>query len=118
MKKTKTPITLPLSTMALKWLPERGGAEDTDKVFSLPTYSGFYGSVLTLWASKAGIKKNVTFHVARHTFATMELTAGADLYTVSKLLGHKQIVTTQVYAKIIDKKKVEAVDMVSNLFND
>ena len=68
--------------------------------------------------TNAGIHKNVTFHVARHTFATMGLTAGADIYTVSKLLGHAQISTTQIYAKIIDKKKAEAVDMVSNLFDE
>ena len=116
MKKTGKQIIIPLSAMALRWLPERGNAKDDARVFPLPTYSGFYGSVLSLWASKAGINKTVTFHVARHTFATMELTAGADLYTVSKLLGHSKIDTTQIYAKIIDKKKAEAVDMVSSLF--
>ena len=118
VKKTGKPILLPLSAMALRWIPERGNAKDNDRVFPLPTYSGFYGSVLSLWAANAGIKKKVTFHVARHTFATMGLTAGADLYTVSKLLGHAQISTTQIYAKIIDKKKAEAVDMVSNLFDE
>ena len=69
------------------------------------------------WAALAGIKKNVTFHVARHTFGTMELTAGADLYTTSKLLGHTNVKTTQIYAKIVDKKKTEAVNLVSNLFD-
>lgn len=57
----------------------------------------------------------VLFHLARHTHATMMLTLGADLYTVSKLLGHKNIATTQIYAKIVDKKKEEAISLIPNL---
>ena len=57
----------------------------------------------------------ITFHTARHTHATMMLTLGADLYTVSKLLGHKNIATTQIYAKIVDKKKEEAISLIPNL---
>lgn len=55
------------------------------------------------------------FHQSRHTHATMMLTLGADLYTVSKLLGHKNIATTQIYAKIVDKKKEEAISLIPNL---
>lgn len=55
------------------------------------------------------------FHAGRHTHATMMLTLGADLYTVSKLLGHKNIATTQIYAKIVDKKKEEAISLIPNL---
>lgn len=83
-------------------------------VFKLPT-KGYYNRVLRKWAKAAGIKKNLSSHVARHTFATLALTNGVDLYTVSKLLGHKDIATTQIYAKIIDKKKEEAVDMLPPL---
>ncbi|MGM9862612.1 MAG: tyrosine-type recombinase/integrase [Muribaculaceae bacterium] len=64
------------------------------------------------WAQAAGIHKHITFHSARHTFATMMLTLGVDIYTVSKLLGHRNIATTQIYAKIIDKKKEEAVQLI------
>ena len=57
------------------------------------------------------------FHVARHTFATMMLTLGADLYTTSKLLGHADVKMTQVYAKIINQKKDDAVNLVNGLFD-
>lgn len=59
----------------------------------------------------------VFFHTARHTFATMLLTLGADLYTVSKLLGHTSVKMTQVYAKIINKKKDDAVNLTNGLFD-
>lgn len=59
----------------------------------------------------------VLFHTSRHTFATMMLTLGADLYTVSKLLGHANVKTTQIYAKIVDSKKVEAVNLVDSVFD-
>lgn len=54
----------------------------------------------------------VLFHIARHTFATMLLTLGADLYTVCKLLGHSDVKTTQIYAKIINKKKEDAIGLI------
>jgi len=57
-------------------------------------------------------------HVSRHTFATMELTMGADLYTTSKLLGHTEVRTTQIYAKIINKKKDEAVSLLDSAFEE
>ena len=66
----------------------------------------------------AGISKHVTYHVSRHTFATMELTMGADLYTTSKLLGHTEVRTTQIYAKIINKKKDEAVSLLDSAFEE
>jgi site-specific recombinase XerD len=74
-----------------------------------------YNQVLKRWAKNADINKNLSSHVARHTFATLALSNGVDLYTVSKLLGHKDIATTQIYAKIVDKKKEEAVDMLPPL---
>ena len=116
MKKTQKTLYLPLSGEALKWMPERGDAKDTDKIFCLP-YHTYINVVLKTWAQNSGITKKVTFHTARHTFATMMLTLGADLYTTSKLLGHTQVKTTQIYAKIVDKKKDEAVNLVNDVFN-
>ena len=97
-------------------MPERGEAKDTDKVFYLQ-YPTYINVVLKTWAQNSGINKTITFHTARHTFATMMLTLGADLYTTSKLLGHTQVKTTQIYAKIVDKKKDEAVNLVNDVFN-
>ena len=59
--------------------------------------------------------KTITFHCSRHTYATLQLTNGTDIYTVSKLLGHRELKTTQVYAKIIDQKKVDATDAIPKL---
>ena len=116
MKKTQKTLYLPLSDEALKWMPKRDDAKDTDKIFHLP-YATYINIVLKTWAQNSGIAKTITFHTARHTFATMMLTLGADLYTTSKLLGHTQVKTTTIYAKIVDKKKDEAVNLVNNVFN-
>lgn len=114
MQKTKEPLYLPISDEALKWLPERSEAGDSDFIFPL-THEGTVNDTLQHWAKVAGITKHISFHLARHTHATMMLTLGADLYTVSKLLGHKNIATTQIYAKIVDKKKEEAIGLIPNL---
>ena len=115
MQKSGRPLHQLLSGAALQWLPERGGAMDDDKVFDLPHKTNVERA-LDVWAAASGIDKHLTFHVSRHTFATLNLTAGVDIYTTSKLLGHTNVKTTQIYAKIVDKKKDEAIDAVSNLF--
>lgn len=114
MQKTKEPLYLPISDEALKWLPQQNEAKGDDLIFPL-THEGTINKILQKWAKDAGIIKHISFHVARHTHATMMLTLGADLYTVSKLLGHKNIATTQIYAKIVDKKKEEAISLIPNL---
>lgn len=114
-QKTKTPLYLPLSQKARQFMPEQGDAAPTDFVFAdLPTEPSMNRS-LKMWAKKAGIEKVLTLHTARHTLATTLLTKGADLYTVSKLLGHTDVATTQIYAKIVDSKKVEAVNLLNDL---
>jgi site-specific recombinase XerD len=64
---------------------------------------------IKVWMLRAGITKEITFHCARHTFAVMMLDIGTDIYTVSKLLGHRELSTTQIYAKVLDKTKQAAV---------
>ncbi len=115
VKKTKQPLYLPLSNEALKYMPQRGEAKDSDKVFNLPRYNTIEVNVKK-WVTSAGVKKNVTFHTARHTFATTMLTLGTDLYTTSKLLGHTNITTTQIYAEIVNQKKTDAVNLMNNIF--
>lgn len=116
MRKTSAPLYLPLSNQALKWMPPRGNAADEERVFDQLPREALVLPVLKRWAREAGIAKNVNFHTSRHTFATMLLTLGADLYTVSKLLGHTNIRTTQIYAKIVNKKKDDAVSLVDRIF--
>ncbi len=114
-KKTKETNSIELSAQAQKWMPKRGCKSNDDLVFSLPT-EPHMNNKLKMWAKAAGIEKNISFHTARHSFATMMLTLGVDLYTVSKLLGHTNISNTQIYAKIVDKKKDEAVNLVNDVF--
>jgi integrase len=117
MHKTQSPIYLPLSKKAINWVPVRKDMSDDALLFpglpkqiSAPLY-------LNDWVKAAGITKRITFHASRHTFATMMLTLGVDLYTVSKLLGHSKIETTQIYAKIINKKKDDAVNLIDEMFD-
>lgn len=114
-KKTKQPVIAPLSNKAISYLPQRNSKSDDERVFDMPD-QGITNKRLKRWAKDAQVNKNVTFHVSRHTFGTMMMTAGADLYTTSKLMGHTDIAVTQIYAKIVDKKKEEAVNLLDNLF--
>lgn len=114
--KTQKPLYLPLNKNALRWMPERGDKTDEDNVF--PKFRKRSFDAITDWARKAGINKHITYHCSRHTFATMELTMGADLFTTSKLLDHYEVRTTQVYAQIINSKKQEAVSLLDSAFDE
>ncbi len=111
-QKTQEAVYLPLSDNAVAQLPSRGEGEDAVFPLSAKTSIAY---TLTRWAAAASIEKHVTFHTARHTCATLLLTFGADLYTVSKLLGHSDVKTTQIYAKVVDEKKRQAVDLVPHI---
>jgi integrase len=109
-KKTKGAETLPISEDAMKLLGERGKPDE--RVFATLKYSSWHNIKLQQWALRAGVTKTISFHCARHTYATLQLTLGTDIYTVSKLLGHKDLKTTQIYAKIIDEKKKDAANKI------
>lgn len=109
-QKTKGVEVLPISEQAYSLMGER--KEPTDKVFEGLTYSAYENKHLYQWIGAAGIMKDITFHCFRHTFATLQLSKGTDIYTVSKMLGHRELKTTQIYAKIIDQAKREAADKI------
>lgn len=111
MKKTQRLLHLPLSEEAVRWLPDINKNKLKAPIFQLPN-DEYINVVLKKWVAESGINKYITFHTARHTYATLLLTVGVDIYTVSKLLGHAQIKTTQIYAKIIDHKKDDAVNSI------
>lgn len=114
-KKTGGQEYLDITPQAAELMGERGNAKTTDTIFDKFLYPSDTNAELRIWAAKAGVEKHISFHCARHTFAVMMLTLGTDIYTVSKLLGHRDIKTTQIYAKIVDSKKQEAVDNIPQI---
>lgn len=90
------------------------GARQEDNVFPF-VITTTLNDRLQRWAKDAGLRKHISFHCARHTFATMMLSLGTDLFVVSRLLGHKSISTTQIYAHILDEEKRAAVDRIPRL---
>ena len=87
------------------------------KAFLFSCFTGLRYSDMKEWMEAAGITKHITYHCSRHTAATMLLTLGASIYVVSKILGHKSIKMTEIYAKIVDKKKLETVNLVNGMFD-
>jgi integrase len=112
-KKTRGQEYLDISNQAREYLGEQGGPEE--RVFTGLRYSAWHNMELQKWVMKAGINKNITFHCSRHTFAILQLDMGTDIYTVSKLLGHKELKTTQIYAKVLDLKKREAMSKIPDI---
>ena len=116
-QKTGSPVTVPLNELALSLLPPRPGNDD-ENVFRLPGKSGKVTKYVRNIRDKAGITgKELTFHCSRHTAATLAISAGAELYSVSKILGHRNLVSTQVYAKVNLEKKIETVNLTNGVFD-
>jgi integrase len=109
-QKTKGVEMLPISQQAFTLLGARQGKEE--KVLNGLNYSAYSNKHLAQWVGLAGIAKDITFHSFRHTFATLQLSKGTDIYTISKMLGHRELKTTQIYAKIIDQTKRTAADKI------
>jgi integrase len=135
-QKTEAPMILPISNAAMAILKERELLHKSEMAAPLKTGSikeltmqklaqeyvfprlfepqgkrtkqRYYTKIMRKWGKQADMGR-VHFHLSRHTFATLTLSEGAEIYTVSKLLGHKSIQHTQKYAQVIDRLKIAAV---------
>jgi site-specific recombinase XerD len=103
-----------LNETALSLIGDTFDCDPNGRIFNTPSRR-YSQTLVGKWGKQAGIKKHVHMHLSRHTFATLNLSSGADIYTVSKLIGHKKLETTQIYAKVIDEKKRQAVDALPQL---
>ncbi len=109
-QKTKGVEYMPISDQAFSLCGER---DDADRlVFEGLQDPSWINRPVKKWVEASGITKHITFHCFRHTYATLQLTNGTDIYTVSKMLGHKKVTTTQIYAKIVDEKKEKAANAI------
>ena len=72
--------------------------------------TSYFNKILKATGKTLGIEKIITTHVGRHTFATVSLSLGAPIEVISKILGHRSIKETQIYAKILDESKDKVID--------
>jgi integrase len=112
-RKTRQFHVLPITFEAKELLGNRHQSDSP--IFRLLKYSSKTSVELSRWAISAAISKKITFHSARHTHATLLLSHGVDIYTVSKLLGHKHVISTERYAHLSDRMKAEAINKLSLL---
>jgi len=101
---------LPISDQAYKWIGEP--KEHNEKVFKGLEYSKSQNEKLRDSMRDAGINKYISFHCFRHTYAVIQLLTGTDIYTLSKMMGHKNLKTTEIYAKIVDSLKIDAAKRI------
>ena len=109
-QKTKEVEYMPISEQAYKLCGEP--KEPNRLVFEDLTDAAWISKPLKRWLDAAGITRKITFHCFRHTFATLQLANGTDIYTVSKMLGHTNVKTTQIYAKVVNEKKEQAANAI------
>ena len=114
--KTKRPVSVPLNVLAISLLPARPENGEDGIIFPLVKKPDNVAKYVRRIKDKAGIEKDFTYHSSRHSAATLAITAGAELYSVSKILGHGSITSTQVYAKVNMEKKVEAMNLTNGVF--
>ena len=112
-EKTEGVEYLYISKQARELLGER--QDPQERVFKGLKYGMTYNTEIIRWCNRAAVPKHITFHSARHTNAVLLLENGADIYTVSKRLGHRELRTTQIYAKIVDSKMKEAAEIIPEL---
>ena len=113
IQKTSKYDELPISEQAIQLCGERRNPDEL--VFDGLIYSAYANKALAQWIGAAGITRDITFHCFRHTFATLQLASGTQITTIQKMLGHKNIGTTLVYAKTLEEAKREAADKIKIL---
>lgn len=113
IQKTSKYDELPISEQAIQLCGERRNPDEL--VFDGLVYSAYANKALAQWLGAAGITRNVTFHCFRHTFATLQLASGTQITTIQKMLGHKNVGTTLVYAKTLEEAKREAAEKIKIL---
>ena len=102
---------MPISDQAYELCGER---RDPDRlVFEGLMDPSWINRPVKKWIEAAGITKHITFHCFRHSYATLQLTNGTDIFTVSKMMGHTNVKTTQIYAKVVDAKKEKAAKAIT-----
>lgn len=111
-KKGEQVNTIPISSQAREILGERGAQNEELFKKLPPKLSDWHNTKILNWIRQAGIDKHITYHNFRHTFATLQITMDTNIYTLSKLMGHKNIKTTQIYLNIVDEKKREAMNKI------
>jgi integrase len=109
-------VYLDLPDSAVKLMGER--QDKAERVFKGLKYSSYTNVALLHWAMLAGVQKHVTFHVGRHTFAVAQLNRGVDIYSLSRLLGHSELRTTEIYADILESRRVTAMRGFPDIFDD
>lgn len=140
MRKTGKPLSIPLSDVARfilnkkRTIIENNGGQITlekyvfnilkvdietvsaqEALNAISSATAIINRKLKIIAEKACINKKLSTHVARHSFATMLVTGGVNLLTVRDLLGHGDVRVTQIYARVISKKKEDAINILNNL---
>lgn len=111
-KKTKNPNIIPFREEVMIFLGER--KQDNDLIFG-KVGTTKKNTIIAKWVLGAGINKHITYHCFRHTFSSLLLNQDIGLYTVSKMLGHKNVKTTQRYAHIVNKQKTKAGNAIPAL---
>ena len=111
-KKTKALNAVPIGNTALSWMPPKG---NDDFVFHLPAKANVDAALKRI-AKKVGIEKNISFHCARHTFGILVQAVTGNIETTKKLMGHKSLKSTAIYADVLTNEKVKAVDNTKKAF--
>ena len=114
-QKTENVVEIPMNKAAISLLPAR---KEKGLIFGDKFTQVHRNKIIKRWVKSVGIDKHITFHCSRHTFATLLISKGADLYVVSKLLGHTNIETTQIYAKVVDESRRKAVDLLPEFIGE